>query len=145
MSIRNGLFGNLWPGHFCPECNGTVKPGAIYEDATIAPEPGRKGNPILLKSLNSRLGHQDPNDPSRIGWCFNCQDWVHTYRKTTIDVRFEYAAREGVSFRFNDTVIGGGVKKAKSIASNLEARADERRAGSGMVMRSTPAKKRRQA
>lgn len=135
MSVGNGHGGqhnNLYPGHFCPTCGNVVRPGAQAEAATIAPEIGRSGNPILLSSYNNYLAAANPENPSRIGYCFNCKEWVTTKRLSVLELRYMYATRAGVSFRFTDgSVRAGDEKKARAIVNLIAARLE----GAGSLVR----------
>lgn len=96
--------------HFCENCDNRVLPYDSFERDTEAPELGASGTRILLASANTALARTDPDNPSRIAWCFACKRWTETYRLTQGDLVQRYLNRRGVEFRHRK---GGTVIRLK--------------------------------
>jgi hypothetical protein len=83
----------LYVRHHCATCHARVFPFDKYEQSTVAPGFGRKGEPILLFSANQH----DPEE--RVAWCWSCNQWVRAIRMTEKDFLLLYLARRGVVSR----------------------------------------------
>jgi hypothetical protein len=67
---------------------------------TEAPEPGRLGGRILLRSANQQRRKDNPDDLSQIAWCWRESKWVETVREDKATVALRYLKRKGVTFHF---------------------------------------------
>jgi hypothetical protein len=89
----------LYARHFCVRCDQRVFPYDSFEKRTEAPKLGARARKVLLFSANSQVTRNDPDNPARTAWCWNCNRWTTTYRETYRDIERRYAARKGVSYR----------------------------------------------
>lgn len=104
--------------HYCLLCHNRVFPYDSWEAATLAPETGASGRPVLLYSANQRLSTD--GEEERIAWCWACDGWTRTYRVTKADIALVYARRAGVKFR-------GGNGSERALVQGIEARVEARR------------------
>lgn len=122
--------GDLYHRHYCKVCDNRVFPYDSLEALTIAPEPGAKGNPVLLYSSNSRKAAQS-EEVSRTAWCWRCEKFTETYRETKYDTMVRYLRRRGVQFRFNGKNLPA--EPEPRMVRALDDRIEERRAGGGTL------------
>ena len=94
-----------------------VFPYDSYESLTEAPEPGKKGAPVLLYSLNSAVKGTGTT-VVKWAWCFACDDWVQATRRTQHQVMLDYVRRTNVQMR----VDGGERQRILALTQRLEER-----------------------
>jgi hypothetical protein len=92
MAKRRSRGLRLYVRHYCNRCGSRIFPFDKYEDRTVAPDPGKKGGPVLLQSSNSDPEH-------RTAWCWSCDGWVPCVRKDEREILKLYLARRGVVTR----------------------------------------------
>jgi hypothetical protein len=80
---------------FCDNCNSMVFPHTKFDAETVAPEPGKRGEPILLSTYNNS------NRENQVAWCLNCKDLVGTRRLGEVEIWSMYIHRRGVTMRFD--------------------------------------------
>jgi hypothetical protein len=110
-----------------------VWPYDSFDNSTIAPEYGASGNAILLTSFNN---HARSSGLHQLAWCWSCNAWVETVRKTRMDILLAYARREGVQFRFHEKIIDAPLdsdRRAAALASAIDMKRENRLAGSGIL------------
>lgn len=122
---------DLYHRHYCPKGH-RVFPFDGMESLTVAPKPGRSGNPILLYSYNSGLRESNPENVARQAYCWTCKEWVETTRMSRMDTELLYLKRKGVQFRFPNGKIMAEPPE-KIFVKTLETRMEERRAGGGTI------------
>lgn len=105
--------------YFCSGCNSRVSPYDTREELTEAPEPGRSGDPVLLRSLNAdRRARGLP----ALAWCWVCDGWIEAYGLSGLELDYRYYERRGVVFRFSG-------RTRKAFAEELESRRGNRGLG----------------
>ncbi len=128
ITTKNGR--DLYHRHYCRTCDTRVFPYDSLESLTVAPAPGARGVPVLLFSANSRKREQNPEDVSRVAWCWRCNKFTETYRETKYDTMVRYLRRRGVHFRFNGKNLPA--EPEPKMVKALDERIEERR-GSGTI------------
>lgn len=79
--------------YYCATCGARVFPGDALEGKTEAPEPGKRGGPVLLRTWNS----EHPDEP--YGYCWGCKQMVRLERRDPKAIIAAYVNRKGVVFR----------------------------------------------
>lgn len=79
--------------HKCDDCGSLVRPYTKFDAETVAPELGKKGQEILLRTYNSY------NPENRIGWCWSCKDFRGLTRVSEAEIWNMYLRRRGVVVR----------------------------------------------
>lgn len=82
---------NVW--YLCPDGHGRLAPYSKYDAETEAPEPGKSGESILLRSFNNA------NPDSKLAWCFGCQAMVECKRVGEAEIWAMFLNRRGIKVR----------------------------------------------
>lgn len=80
--------------HFCENCHARISPYTKFDAETEAPELGRSGASILLRSFNNA------NPEDKLAYCLSCKTFVRCERMTETEIWTMYLNRRGVVVRF---------------------------------------------
>lgn len=136
MASKNGRHPasgrDLYHRHYCTTCKSRVYPYDSMEALTVAPVLGASKRQILLYSANSYRRDKNPDEVSRMAWCWLCSKWTETYRENRLDTELRYLKRSGVMFRFPNGKIEAEPAE-KTFVKALDNRIEERRVGGGTI------------
>lgn len=132
MARRVNGKNDLYHRHYCKTCKNRVFPYDSMESLTVAPILGASKRQILLFSANSYRRDKNPEEISRMAWCWVCHKWTETFRENRMDIELRYLRRSGVLFRFPNGKIEDAPNE-KTFVRTLDSRIEEKRAGSGTI------------
>lgn len=90
---RGAVLHHLLVRHHCSKCGARVIPFDMFEHETLAPEAGKKGGSILLKSYNASHAQE------RWAYCWSCKGFQRARRLVEDEIREMYLSRRGVYLR----------------------------------------------